>query len=192
MQFTDLLRPDMFFLQIGANDGVRRDPIRKYILELHWRGVLVEPIPGVFASLVSNYSGVAGLQFENAAVCNTNGKVKFFIHPKHSDCSGLKVRTRKQKRTTMVESEVSAITFESLLVKYGIQQLDLLQLDAEGFDFEIIKTVPFPQMRPGILRYEHKHIDNAACMRYLADWGYSFMHEKNDTVAFLHPRASTL
>jgi len=185
MHFANLLRSDMFFIQIGANDGVRRDPIRKHVLELHWRGVLIEPIPGVFQRLVRNYAGVKGLQFENAAICDTNGKVSFFIHPKHSDCSGLSVRTGKQKKTTMVECVVNGITFATLIEKHNVQTIDLLQLDAEGYDFEIIQSIPFTKVIPSIIRYEHKHIDNAECRQYLEQFGYEFLHEKHDTVAYL-------
>lgn len=39
------------FIQIGANDGITDDPIRKYILNHNWKGVLVEPNASVFESL---------------------------------------------------------------------------------------------------------------------------------------------
>jgi hypothetical protein len=42
------LTPDFFFIQIGANNGMTGDPIRKYILKYHWRGILVEPQPDIF------------------------------------------------------------------------------------------------------------------------------------------------
>src|SRR5450759_1002210 len=35
--------PELTFVQIGAFDGVTRDPLRKYIDKCRWCGVVVEP-----------------------------------------------------------------------------------------------------------------------------------------------------
>jgi hypothetical protein len=57
------------FVQVGANDGVYGDPLRAYIERHHWRGILVEPQPDVFARLVENYRGSCdNLIFENVAI----------------------------------------------------------------------------------------------------------------------------
>jgi hypothetical protein len=40
--------PEFFFLQVGANDGVRHDPLRQIVLEYHLRGLCVEPLPDMF------------------------------------------------------------------------------------------------------------------------------------------------
>ena len=35
--------PELTFIQVGAFDGITRDPLRKYIDKCGWSGVLVEP-----------------------------------------------------------------------------------------------------------------------------------------------------
>src|SRR5262245_33603946 len=70
--------PNFFFIQIGANDGVTSDPIRKYILNYHWRGILVEPQPDIFRALVANYDGETQLIFENVAIAPEDGIVSLF------------------------------------------------------------------------------------------------------------------
>jgi len=60
------------FLQIGANDGLRNDPIREHILRNQWDGVLVEPIPGIFEILVNNYNKLPELEFVNAAISSSH------------------------------------------------------------------------------------------------------------------------
>jgi len=62
------VNPDFRFLQVGANDGVRHDPIRELVLEFGLRGVLLEPLPDMFEALRENYSGQPQLEFVNAAV----------------------------------------------------------------------------------------------------------------------------
>ena len=47
---------DIFVLKIGANDGVKNDPIGDYLLsDSRYRGVLVEPIPHYACLLKNNY-----------------------------------------------------------------------------------------------------------------------------------------
>ena len=45
------------FVQIGANDGVTGDPIRRFILEFGWSGVLVEPQLEIFEAAAEELSG---------------------------------------------------------------------------------------------------------------------------------------
>jgi hypothetical protein len=40
-------RPDFFFVQIGANNGLTDDPLRQFVTKYHWHEVLVEPQPSV-------------------------------------------------------------------------------------------------------------------------------------------------
>src|SRR5271155_2568223 len=68
--------PDIFFLQIGAHDGVSYDPIHNYIAKHHWKGLLVEPQPAVFQKLKENYAGEKQLLFENSAIAQQDGTLE--------------------------------------------------------------------------------------------------------------------
>jgi hypothetical protein len=46
------------------------------------------------------------------------------------------------------------ISFETLLDRFKWSKLDLLQVDAEGFDAEIIKMFPFDRLKPAIIHFE--------------------------------------
>jgi hypothetical protein len=48
-------RPDFFFVQIGANNGLTDDSLRQFVTKYHWHGVLAEPPPQVFQQLLKNY-----------------------------------------------------------------------------------------------------------------------------------------
>jgi hypothetical protein len=44
--FLKLLSKDKVrFIQIGANDGIKNDPVHAFIKKYYWTGILVEPIP---------------------------------------------------------------------------------------------------------------------------------------------------
>ena len=54
-KFLDALLRDLEnikFIQVGSNDGIQNDPLRKYILNKDtWSGLLIEPVPNIFLNL---------------------------------------------------------------------------------------------------------------------------------------------
>jgi hypothetical protein len=86
----------------------------------------------------------------------------------------------------IVEQEVPCLTIKEVMEQAGYQTIDLLQIDAEGYDYEIIKSIDFSHCSPTILRFEFSHLsrkDIDACIRMLAGRGYRFMIEKYDVIA---------
>ena len=86
-----------------------------------------------------------------------------------------------------VVEEVKGVTLHSLFEKHQIQELDLLQIDAEGFDYEIIRSIDFAKTKPAIIHYEHmvlSQADRNACLELLAENGYRFFLEDSDTLAY--------
>jgi FkbM family methyltransferase len=180
------LSSDFFFLQIGANDGVDGDPIRPYILELGWRGVLVEPLPDVFALLQKNYSGIEGLRFVNAAVTEESGEVTMWRHPTKSVCSGLRVQTMRQRAVEMERVVVKSIALRELL--QSIDKLDLLQIDVEGYDGEILKMWCWDLFHPRVIQFERKHLslsERKVVGSVLKREGYRCWQEGSNTVCVL-------
>jgi hypothetical protein len=71
--------------------------------------------------------------------------------------------------------EVPCVTFESLCRKHGLEDLDVLQIDTEGYDFEIIRSIDLGRYAPLMLIYEDMHLDadtRVACTELLAGYGY--------------------
>lgn len=64
------------FVQIGANDGLRWDPLRKYVVRDRWTGIFVEPLPFAYERLRQNYRYLPGNRFVfvNAAVSDAVGQ----------------------------------------------------------------------------------------------------------------------
>ena len=56
----------VFFIQVGANDGVINDPLHPLVKSLKWQGILIEPQQRVFKDrLLKVYQDIPGLAFEN-------------------------------------------------------------------------------------------------------------------------------
>jgi FkbM family methyltransferase len=172
------------FVQVGANNGVLWDPLHDMILEHHLVGLLVEPLPDAFEQLKQNYAGESQLAFENAAIAEENGtRTLYRIEPDagvpeyaHGLASFNRSNLDLFKRFVQ-EVQVPTLTVTELLRKHNIDQATLLQIDTEGYDYEIIKMFFNEGVFPEIINFEHVHLsssDNAECRRLLSDKGYIF------------------
>ena len=78
------------------------------------------------------------------------------------------------------------ITFQSLIDKYRLTCIDLLQIDTEGYDYEILKMVFSTKIRPHIINFEFVHLtpsDQNQSLSLLAKNGYKFINAEKDTLA---------
>ena len=162
-------KEDVFFIQIGAMDGKTQDPIYELIQNYKWQGVLVEPTKEHFQTLKNNYQNFTGLQFENSAITNEDGNDKIYkvpkkiIQEKNLPHWLLQAATFFPQKTAMnwqeFESEIVAETVQTktlktLLQEYKIDHLDVLQIDAEGYDYQILKQLDFKKYRPFVINLE--------------------------------------
>ncbi len=183
--------PDFFFVQVGANDGKSGDPIHHLVRQYHWKGLLLEPQPQVFQRLCENYRDETQLILENAALSHEDSTQSFYTVDGSSylgsfDRNALVKRVRDVSK--IIEVSVQAVTYPGLVSRHRIDRVDLLQVDTEGFDYQVIKmTVGEHLPYPRLIRYEHLHLstsDRAACAEYLASHHYKLMRDGRDTIAF--------
>ena len=192
--------PDIFFLQIGAHDGLSYDPIHEYVRQFHWKGLLVEPQPAIFKQLTENYAAEKQLLFENSAIAQQDGTIDLhcFENAGAEDPASMLTSTRKHylslngdgHRGALKTITVPALTLESLLTKHQIERVNLLQIDTEGFDFEIIKMIDFKRIKPEIIHYENNFLNRrqkSECSRILSGQNYSLLNLGIDTIAYLQP-----
>ena len=195
--------PRAFFVEIGANDGEKYDHLSHLIRSGEWRGIMVEPVPYIFARLKSNYGSVPGVILENAAIADRDSRLPFY-HVAQLDEKELAavpdwydgigsflldtILSHREKipglEDRIVKTEVPCMTFQSLCVKHGVDKVDLVLIDTEGYDFEVIKGIDFAVHRPRLLIYEHFHLpsaERARCRRQLEGLGYETKEEGFDT-----------
>jgi FkbM family methyltransferase len=75
----------------------------------------------------------------------------------------------KHQRCEMVR----CMTLDALIAKHGLASLDVLQLDTEGHDYLILKTLNFEETRPLLINYERTPLgkDEAPCRAMLRTQG---------------------
>lgn len=178
------LQDAVFFLQIGAADGRRFDPIHYFVRRYAWGGVLVEPLPDIFELLKTNYAGQENLAFENAAITERDGTGTISRVPMdkvgEGDVPGWAfgastltpektrfARSNSPERlhaalsSAAVTEEVRCMSLASLLEKHGIGRIDVLQLDTEGYDARILRQLDLVRYRPTIINMEWQWLDDA-------------------------------
>ncbi len=171
-------KENVFFIQVGSNNGVANDPLHHYIVSKNWDGILVEPVPYLFDELQQNYTKAHGLlQFENSAIANIDGNMHFY-RLKKSDLAGLpewydqlgsfNKEVVYGHRSAIphfddliVQDEVKTQTFDTLVKKHRIKKVDLVHIDTEGYDYEILKMIPYDSINIDLIMFEHKHLSPA-------------------------------
>lgn len=162
------------FIQVGANDGVYGDPLRGYIQRFGWRGILVEPQPDVFARLVENYRDQADhLIFVNVAISPVDREVSLYRAPGLTAVADQKMQdaltvtsmnpkvVAHQSGTLPGQLErvlVPAMRLDDLIELHQVTSLDLLQIDCEGYDGEVLKSIDLNLHRPCLIQFEHGHM----------------------------------
>lgn len=188
------------FIQIGANDGVKNDPIYSFVVNYRWQGVLVEPLPDFFARLQSNYSGIPGLRFENSGISDKDGHLEFYyLPPRYSSPEWLQQIGSFSKEAILlnlkdlpefiphIESDrIPVLTLNQLFAKYSIRSVDLLLIDAEGFEGRILKGLALSSVRPRFIFYEWgcmSTIEHRELMNMLKGLGYALYASQGDILA---------
>jgi FkbM family methyltransferase len=191
-----LERRELFFLQIGAFDGRTDDALHEYICRYGWRGILVEPQPRYFAELQKTYAGHPGLDLRNVAVSVRRGTRMLYAVDLNEpglpewapQIASFDRRRLEATGFAIREYQVDCVTVADLLV--GVERLDLLQIDAEGYDAELIDMFDFTAFRPSIVRFENvclSRADHERAVGRLVHYGYQVAVVGTDTIGWGAP-----
>ena len=198
------------FIQVGASDGLRWDPVRRFIVRDKWNGVLVEPLRPVYKMLLNNYSYLRNnnLKFENCAISEKEGSIGFWSYTdKFLNSLSIEDRLFYLRKASLdksqVEKSLSGIENHEEHIKcyespskplsqiisghFPDNTIDLIFIDAEGFDDHVIRTIDFEKCKPGVIIYENHNLGerNEAIEDYLSKMGYTIKNLGGDTVAEL-------
>lgn len=212
MLLAELLldKDEVFFIQVGAYDGVSGDPIHQLVKKHGLKGILLEPQKEIFQKLTENYRDCEDLILLNAALADRDGtRVLFKISEdlmsseiahefQNLDINQLasfekktilkEVHRSPKLRDYILEEEVESISVATLIRKYNFKSIDILVVDTEGYDFEIIKLFHLAEIKPRIIMFEIKHLsdrDRDLCIKYLVSSGYKLNVYEADALALL-------
>ena len=195
-------RSDLVFVQIGANDGVRFDPMAELRGRVELRGAVVEPLSEMHASLKTVYSHHPNVALVLAAIHKDATQVDMYrvkadsareewmlgiasLSPTHYQNLGVPAES-------MEVVSVPAMTISALLSDLRLDRLDLFIMDCEGYDLDILDMLDLETWRPAVIQFEHGLAGGSVDRRRLADAidrlrrsGYESTVGGEDVIAYL-------
>ena len=178
---------DGVYIELGAIDGVLFSNTKFFEDQLGWRGVLIEPHPIQFKSLVKNRPN--NILFNNLVSCLDEPQTfRYFESTIVSAISGVEDTLAKShivawfdspNLTEYVQDRIQIIpkTFTELLTSTPYTHFDLLSLDVEGHELEVLQSWDF-SIPIDIILIEilgHDIMREEACRKILTDNGYIYL-----------------
>jgi FkbM family methyltransferase len=155
---ADHVQEPIRMVQVGAFDGDYFDPARP-LIQSGVESVLLEPQPEAAGQLGERYKENAFIHIENAALAPMSGQGTLY-RPIGSGPSvwATLLPERAAEIGPCEEISVPLISPTDLLAKYGWLHLHILQIDAEGYDLELLKLFFARSIYPEIVNIESFHL----------------------------------
>lgn len=181
--------PNLFFIEVGANDGVTVDPLHNLIAKHKWNGILIEPNPVAIKDLKNNYISNTNLIFEECIISENDGVIDFYYNGDNITTLHNTLCERYADVNFGIDKKTVptlSLTFDSLLKKHNVNKVDLLMIDVEGYDAVLLKSFPYHIMKPKLVRAEHIHVsyNNNTVEEmelFLTEQGYECFLDENRT-----------
>tara|TARA_B100000579_G_C22739464_1_gene808350 strand:+ start:261 stop:1163 length:903 start_codon:yes stop_codon:yes gene_type:complete len=197
-------------VQIGANDGIRGDPVYRQNLRHGKKLLLIEPQKYFREALLKNYSSFKGeLHIEHVAIGKTGENLEFHVlkqdyweeyeqkcgKPPNGLFSLIKSQVALRVASTLginysdidrylTTLKVDIVPLQKLIKKYNFEDIDVLQIDAEGYDFQIINSLG--DIKPKIINFESFNLTPEEWVDFTSfceEKGYGFIQGIRDTLA---------
>ena len=149
-------------IQVGSNDGIRNDPLHNVITEFNDRIKLlaIEPQEKVFLKLKKNLSHLKNITFSNKLI-GDGKKLKFYSIKGVPETDGISSveksnLLKKYSSEKIIFNEYQSYTLNSIVDEF--KKSDLLNIDAEGYDDEIIYNTDLDKIELSLINYEYKNL----------------------------------
>ncbi len=177
------------FVEVGAFDGVHYSNVRRLVEQHGWTGISIEPVAKNFARLQRSYQG-APVCCLHLAISDRDGELDMHVstYPHlpewGSDVASLngddKDRWNRYGAQWTVE-KVAVQRLSSLLTEQGVDDFDLLSVDAEGHDVEVLRSLDFARFRPQLIVVEYGR-ERSVILDFLAQASYAVAHDNGQDV----------
>lgn len=174
-----------FFLEIGADDGIRFSNCKFFEETLNWDGIAIEAREQAYNKLIKNRKcncihavlsdieenttfldikgyglGLSGLidKYDKRHVVRINNDIKNMNNEGHDI---INVKTEK---------------LNNILDKYNVTNIDFLSIDTEGSEIDILKTLDFNKYNINVITIEDNY-NNSKLMDFFIKNNYSLIQQ---------------
>lgn len=144
-----------FYVDVGANDPIFHS-VTKLLYERGWHGVNIEPTPALHGRLVADRPRDVNL---NVGIAEAEGTLTFHeVAPPLHGWSTFEPEVARAYRLEGVESverPIAVTTLDRVFETYvGDRTVDVLKVDAEGFERQVISSLDLGRWRPRVILVE--------------------------------------
>ena len=159
-----------YFIEAGANDGIRQS--NTYFLEKRrgWTGLLIEPVPRLAKKCAKNRnrSVLAQVVLVSPEQSGTNIKIidldlmtLVANQPAGLIDTNCHIQLAEDVQgITAAEIMVRGVTLSELLEEQGNPKVTLFSLDVEGFEVDVLKGLDLSRHQPDFILVETRGIDH--------------------------------
>jgi len=183
-----------FYVDVGAHHPERYS--NTYILysQYSWSGINIDPIPGIMKKFDSARSRDLNLELAIVPKSQVNNLLTFYIfndHALNTFSEELALERDQNPNFSIVERiNVQTSTLENICIENQVEYIDYLNIDAEGYDFEILKTLDFAKFKPRVISIELYDFDpsepfSTKGYSYLINKGYELYASIGSSIVFI-------
>jgi len=195
---------DLFFVKVGAHDGIAEDPCSDILLKnSNWKGLLIEPMPVFAQKLRLHFSDSERFKISQNAVDTQTGSAKFYYVKKEAaleikdlphwfdQLSSLSKSHIEKHLDGRLAPFIDVITVQTkplnvIIEENGILRIDFLHVDTEGHDYKVLNTFNIGHYSPKVIFIEHKHLcdkERRSMLRLFGANGYRVIDCGGDYLA---------
>lgn len=163
-------------IKIGANDGVTDEKFLAFMtITKDLKAVFVEPLGYMLERAKEKYKSHKNIVYKNVAIAEEKGELPFYylgpkLYEAHPDapkfCAMLGSfnpthiwsELRGRYSDFIVIEKVPTDTLMAVIEEVDLFDVDILQIDTEGFDYKILRQLDLEKCRPKLIFFEYKHL----------------------------------
>lgn len=180
-----------FYVDVGAHHPKRFSNTYLFY-KLGWRGINIDAMPGS----MDNFKAVRPEDINlEVAVSDIKGIIRYYIfnEPALNTFSDGEARRKDGKGNYKIVDEIylPTVPLSEILQKYwsGDKQIDFLNIDVEGLDFKVLKSVNWTLHRPKIILVEDlandlENLEQSEIFIFLKNKNYTLFAKTFNTLIF--------
>ena len=154
-----------------------------------WRGINIDL--SEYSIDLFNYLRPDDININNA-VTNFDGEIKFYYQKKLSQLTSVKKDTAIRRMQGKIKKKIKALKLDTILEnsKYKNKQIDLLNIDVEGGDFDALRSIDLNIYKDKIICIEidEENILSSETYNYLLNLNYKKVWSSKSNISHIFSR----